>query len=102
VLSELVREARRFAAGERHWDGVPTRGEERRTGIALEALAAKLLGVLAAPVMPDFADRLWRGLGYPEGPAPGAWRTALDWIPAGQRTDFSAPLLPGLDEYLAG
>jgi methionyl-tRNA synthetase len=102
VLGELVREARRFAAGERHWDGVESRGEERRTGIALEALAAKLLGLLAAPVMPDFAARLWRALGYPEGPARGAWNTALDWLPGGQPADFGEPLLPGLDEYLAG
>lgn len=102
VLSELVREARRFAAGERHWDGVAVvRGEERRTGMALGLLAAKLSGLLAAPLMPDFADRLWRGLGYATGPAGGDWADALDWVPAGQPVDLSPPLLPGLAEYLA-
>jgi methionyl-tRNA synthetase len=100
VLCELVRETRRFAAGERHWDGVPTRGEERRTGIALEALAAKLAGLVAAPLMPDLADRLWRALGYPGGPGRGAWKSALDWLPAGQAADLSAPLVPGLDAWL--
>jgi len=108
VLAELVREARRFAAGEQHWDSVPSRGEERRTGIALEALAAKLSGLLAAPVMPDAADRLWRGLGYAAGPeesslsTAGAWRDALDWLPSGQAAPLAEPLLPGLAEYLGG
>jgi methionyl-tRNA synthetase len=101
ALCELVREARRFGRSERHWQGVAARGEERRTAIALEALAAKLLGLAAAPVMPDFADRLWRGLGYAAGPGGGSWTEALDWVPAGQRIGgLNRPLFPGLREYL--
>ncbi len=102
AMSELVREARRFGRGERHWNGVAARGEERRTAIALEALAAKLLGLIAAPVMPEFADRLWRGLGFAAGPGDGSWTGALDWVPAGQRAArFESPFFPGLREYLA-
>jgi len=83
ALTEIVREARRFAAGESHWQGVTTRTEEQRTAYALEVLAAKLLGLAAAPIMPDFAVALWRALGYPEGPGDGAWKDAFAWVPAG-------------------
>jgi len=57
-------------------------------------------------VMPDAADRLWRGLGYAAGlptspgETPGAWRDALDWLPSGQAAPLAEPLLPGLAEYL--
>jgi methionyl-tRNA synthetase len=101
AMVELVREARRFARGERHWDGVGARGEERRTAIALEALAAKLLGLVAAPVAPDFAERVWRGLGFAAGPGDGSWAMALEWVPAGQRAGLAGPFFPGLREYLA-
>lgn len=100
-MSELVREARRFAADERHWDQeAAVRGEERRTGIALELLAAKLSGLIATPVMPDFAARLWHGLGYDAGPGRGAWADAMDWVPSSHEVDLSQGLLPGLAEYL--
>lgn len=109
TLSELVREARRFGSGERHWDGVAAvRGEERRTGMALEVLAAKLLALLAAPLCPEAAARLWRALGYgdgegsQDGPGDGAWKDALDWVPAGTEVRLEAPLVPGLREYLDG
>jgi methionyl-tRNA synthetase len=102
AMSELVREARRFGRGERHWEGVAARSEERRTAIALEALAAKLLGLIAAPVMPELADRLWRGLGFAAGPGDASWAGALDWVPAGQRAArLESPFFPGLREYLA-
>ena len=101
VLSELVREARRFAAGERHWDKVAAvRGEERRTGIALELLAAQLSGLIAAPLTPEAADRVWRGLGYDEGPGRGDWGEGTDWVPAGNTVDLSGELFPGLADYL--
>jgi methionyl-tRNA synthetase len=101
VLTEVVREARRFAAGQSHWRGVSTRTEELRTGLALELLAAKVLGLLAAPVMPDFAERLWRALGYTDGPGDGSWNEALEWVPAGQTVSLDQELMPGLDA-LAG
>ncbi|MCB1056098.1 MAG: class I tRNA ligase family protein [Acidobacteria bacterium] len=97
TMAELVREARRFAAGERHWRGVSTRGEEQRTAFALELLAAKVLGLMAAPVMPGFAERLWRGLGYAAGPGDGAWTgEVLEWVPAGAVVHLRGDLIPGL------
>ncbi len=85
LASELVRAARRFGKAENHWLGVPERSQERRTGLALELLAAKLLALIAAPLMPGFAGRLWKDLGHPEpGPAPGAWAARMEWVPEGQ------------------
>lgn len=102
ALDEVVREARRFGSGQVHWRrAAETKGEERRTAVALELLAAKVLALAAAPVMPEAAERLWRGLGYAEGPGSGSWQAALEWVPAGQ--DVSAlgePLFPGLEEAL--
>ncbi|MEM7351850.1 MAG: class I tRNA ligase family protein [Acidobacteriota bacterium] len=63
VLCQLVEEARRFAGSEEHWRGLAHRFEERRTAVALEALAAKTLAQLAAPIMPGFAQDLWHSLG---------------------------------------
>ena len=104
LLAELVREGRRFGAGERHWDGVAEgHGEERRTGMALEVLAVKVLALLAGPVMPGFAGVVWKGLGYGEdGPGDGAWETGLEWVPAGQGVRFDGELVAGLEEYLQG
>ncbi len=85
LLGEVVREARRFGAGEAHWArAAATHGEERRTALALELLAAKLLGLAAAPVTPAVSEAIWRALGYGRGPADGDWRGALEWVPAGQ------------------
>lgn len=100
VADELVREARRFGAGEVHWDrAADVRGEERRTSIALQLLAAKVLSVVAAPILPETADRIRRALGLGELAAHGGapWREALGWVPSG--TDVSGlaePLFPGL------
>lgn len=85
IYGELVREARRFAAGERHWRGVPDREQERRSSIALELLAAKVLAVIAAPVMPTFADCLWRGLGMTSSLREDSWEVHPTWVPSGQK-----------------
>ncbi len=102
ALDEIVREARRFGRGQVHWDrAVKTRGEERRTAIALELLAAKVLGLAASPLMPETGARLWRALGYPEGPGSGSWSAALDWVPPGQEVGgLREPLIPGLEEAM--
>lgn len=74
ALGALVREARRFATSE---ESGPTAG-------ALELLAAKALAILSAPILPDFAERLWRHLGY-EGPlSEHRWEDPLQWLPSGQ------------------
>lgn len=84
TYGELVREARRFAAGERHWLGVPDREQERRSSIALELLAAKVLAMIAAPVMPTFATKLWQGLGMETTLDEGSWEARPTWVPSGQ------------------
>ena len=91
TLCELVRVAKRFGKAERHWRRVSSRHEERRTGLALELFAAKNLAILAAPIMPGFAARLWRDLGY-EQPQAAVWGDALSWVPSGQRLgDLTVP-----------
>jgi methionyl-tRNA synthetase len=84
VLGELVREARRFAKSELGWRRVPSRSQERRTAAALELLAAKLLAVLSSPILPDFAARLWRDLGFETPFAEHRWEDRPAWVPAGQ------------------
>lgn len=84
ILCELVRSARRFGKEEDHWRGVPDREQERRTAVALELVAAKTLAVVASPIMPDFASRLWRDLGYENAGDQGTWEETPEWVPAGQ------------------
>lgn len=102
ALNELVREARRFGRGQVHWRrAAAVKGEEQRTAIALELLAAKLLGLAVAPLMPETAERLWHALGYDAGPEPGSWPEAFEWVPAGAGIgDLRTPLVPGLDDAL--
>lgn len=101
ALASLVREARRFGQGEKHWQGVATRTEENRTGIALEVLAVKVLGQIAAPILPEMAERLWRALGYPAGPGLGSWEETLEWVPSGTVVQgLTGELIPGLGTYL--
>ncbi len=102
VLIELVRTARRFGKSEMHWRDIEERQQERRTGVALELLAARVLAVLAAPVMPDFAGRLWRDLGYQEPLSDGAWELSPSWIPAGQHIgDLGAHDFPNIPAFNA-
>jgi methionyl-tRNA synthetase len=85
VLCELVRESRKFAAGERHWGEFGTRSSEYRTSIALELAAARQLALLAKPLMPGFSGRILAGLGesspdrplWPDHPAPPAPGTPI-------------------------
>ncbi|MEM7482641.1 MAG: class I tRNA ligase family protein [Acidobacteriota bacterium] len=101
VMSEIVREGRRFGQGQTEWAEVPSRSEEWRTAVALELLAVKVLGLVAAPLMPETAERLWRTLGYGAGPAEGSWQAALDWVPTGQQLgDFHQEVIASLTDYL--
>jgi len=102
ALGELVREARRFGRGQVHWRrAAGVKGEERRTALALELLAAKLLGLAAAPAMPETAERIWRAIGYDAGPGLGSWKDAFEWVPAGVEVPGpGASIIPGLSEAL--
>ncbi|MGH9571469.1 MAG: class I tRNA ligase family protein, partial [Candidatus Angelobacter sp.] len=90
LLIELVRSARAFGHAEDHWRNVARCRRTRDGAISLELLAAKMLALLSAPIMPSFAGSLWRDLGqmnslfnasWPEGKLEslqeGTWITDL-------------------------
>ncbi len=87
ILCELARTAEDFGTAE---DVNPCR-EERRTAVALELTAAKSLALLSAPIMPDFATRLWKGLGESTALLRGSWK---DLIP---NWDLTLKKINGLD-----
>ncbi|HEU4413066.1 MAG TPA: class I tRNA ligase family protein [Polyangiaceae bacterium] len=91
-LAELVRAARAFAGAERHWAGVGARQGELRTALALELAAARALAQHVAPLMPDFAQRLWAALGLPGEVEAQGFDEHLDWVPAGARVDLGGEL----------
>ncbi len=101
-LAELVREARRFGAAESGWLRVDARGEERRTGVALELLAAKQLAVLSAPLMPVFAAALWRALGYQAPLSEQVFEERPEWVPGGQKIGDLAGSLPARPSGIVG
>lgn len=84
ILGDLVREARHFAKSEESWRRVSARSRERQTAAALELLAVKQLAILSAPILPDFAQRLWYELGYDGPPSEHRWETQPSWVPNGQ------------------
>jgi methionyl-tRNA synthetase len=94
LLGELVRAAQQFSTAEGHWRGIQSRFEEQRTALALEALAAKVLAQVAAPILPEFSARLWRALGYDGTPEEHGWEAIPDFVPGGR--DLSG-LDPGPD-----
>ncbi|MES1243473.1 MAG: FkbM family methyltransferase [Acidobacteriota bacterium] len=85
VLGWLVRDARRFAKSEESWLRVIAQNERRRTAVALELLAAKLLAILSAPIMPNFAERLWKELGFQGSLWENKWEDIHSLLPVGQR-----------------
>jgi mannose-6-phosphate isomerase-like protein (cupin superfamily) len=89
LLRELVAAARELAEREEPWSRLAARREESSTAIAVELLAAKVLAILAYPLLPDWSSRLWRGLGYSaplgaggRGPA-GDWEETPTFVPTG-------------------
>ena len=84
ALCELVRRSRKFGRTEQYWEGLTSRFEERRTALALEALAAKVLAQLSAPIMPEFANRLWQALGYEGGVEEAGWEMIPTFVPGGR------------------
>lgn len=85
ALIELVRIARGFGQAEAYLSEFSTKKEERRTTIALESAAVKTLALLVAPIMPDFASRLWQYLGYDSPLFGGTWEDIPGFIPSGRR-----------------
>jgi len=87
LLCELVRSARRFGQLEEHWRHTTGREGERRNGVFLELAASRTLALLAAPMMPEFAARLWRGLGFETEIRDARWPESPESVPPGQRIE---------------
>ncbi len=95
LASELVRAARDFGKTEDAWAAVGSAKDERRTGIALELAAARALALTTAPVMPDFAQRLWEGLGYSDQVGDQSWQTLPEFVaPGNQVRGLDADFFP--------
>ncbi len=101
-LCELVRCARRFCAEQQHWRRLKERRDDWRTAVALELTAARQLALLSAPILPAFAERLWRHLGEEgslwdaSGEQPPPFLTAGLSLGAPEETFF-----PDIDERIA-
>lgn len=73
LLSEIVRVARRFRAEHAVFDGKPASTLEAAGALAVELAFARGLALAAAPILPGFADRLWRDLGERGAVAEARW-----------------------------
>jgi methionyl-tRNA synthetase len=92
ALLGIVDDAIALSERERFVAGIPSWKDERRTGIALELAAAKLLAAGAAPVMPRFAGRLAAALGMPE---PAEWPEGVRLVEPGTRIDLATQVFFG-------
>jgi methionyl-tRNA synthetase len=100
ALSELAREARALGAAEENWRPVRRRYDERRTAVALELAAATALARLCAPIMPDFAQRLWSDLGN-AGDVAAAWPEQPQWVAFGTEVQLGGDYFPPPGEAVA-
>jgi mannose-6-phosphate isomerase-like protein (cupin superfamily) len=92
-LRDLVWDARRFAADEVVWIGVPERSAERRTSVALELTAARALAYLAAPLLPELTAELWGSLHPEDADQPSlssTWEEVPGWVSPGSELSSSA------------
>jgi methionyl-tRNA synthetase len=87
AIHDLVERAVGFGAGQSHLAALPQLAAQRATGLALELAAARTLAMIAAPILPVFAERLWRCLGHSDAPA---WSDAVIPVPAGQPIALAA------------
>ena len=93
---ELVAEANAYVERQAPW-ALAKKGDDAALDATLAALARALLrlAVLAAPLIPASADRLWAALGQGERvPALGAWERAVHPALAGASTHKIPPLFP--------
>jgi methionyl-tRNA synthetase len=81
TLCELVRSATAFADGHERLRTFQPASAEAEAATALEVAAARSLALLASPLMPTFAERLWAALG---GESPLRW-TGVQPAPPGTR-----------------
>jgi methionyl-tRNA synthetase len=90
----LVREGRELGLREDAWAGVPSAWDDRRTGVALELATARLLALVSAPLVPGFADSLWRALGEEGRAGDQPWPEVPELVTPGQRLDGLALIHP--------
>ena len=83
LLHELVVEADAFGHEQQPLAALPGRSSERRTALALQLAAARLLAVAGAPLLPGFAARLLEALGEAPG-GPNVWRDEPAFLAGGQ------------------
>jgi methionyl-tRNA synthetase len=79
---ELARAACEFGSAQDFLRGVAARRDERRTAVALELMAANALAMLASPLLPGFAARLRRALGWQTDEP--RWNAQPEFLPGGQ------------------
>jgi hypothetical protein len=89
-LTALARLSRQFGASQAHFMGIPSRERETMTAVALWLLAAKLGALAACPLMPAFADRLWRELGHGTPLSEARWSPPIAWLDLSQSLRFSS------------
>lgn len=94
VLQALVREGRDLGLAEERWSSVSSGYDERRTGMALELATARTLALVAAPLMPDFADSLWRALGEEEPITRQRWPDVPELVSPERRLEAFADFQP--------
>ena len=82
AIHELVDRAAAFGAAQAELAGIASLASQRATGLALELAAARTLATIVSPVMPVFAEQLWRALGFA---GPVRWPDAVDAVPPGQQ-----------------
>ena len=92
IACELVRLARNFGEAEAVWRQTLDAPGYGHTATALELAAARTLVLLTAPLMPEFAERLWRALGYQEPIFQTGYLDQAILVPSGQRVDLATTL----------
>lgn len=87
LANELVRESARFSASQQFYEETDSAYDLLRTGIALELAAARSLALVMAPIMPEFARKLWHFL---EGGNPVSWEAVPAFVEDGRQLDTSS------------
>jgi methionyl-tRNA synthetase len=91
-LCELIWRATDFAAGQtRHREASPA-------ALVAEAAAVRTLAQLAYPLMPGFAEHLWRALGEDGAPCWDGVRPPAGPLPTGPGPRFFQPLPPDIEQ----
>ncbi len=75
LLSEIVRLVRDFRSALLPLEASAARDTEISGNLLAELAVARSLALAAAPMMPEFADRLWRDLGHTMPVAEARWET---------------------------